>query len=64
MDAARPDYLLLDEAKRVINASDGASGFRNLVRAASKPGCRYGELCRLKVGDFEHGEIIIRKSKT
>ena len=27
-------------------------------------GCRYGELCRLKVGDFEHGEIIVRKSKT
>jgi integrase len=64
VDAARPGYLLLDEAKRLVNASEPTSGFRNLVRAALETGCRYGELCRLKVGDFEHGEMIIRKSKT
>ena len=45
-------FLTEEEAARLINASDAASGFRDLVRAALETGCRYGELARLRVRDF------------
>jgi integrase len=48
----------------LINAADADSGFRDMVHAALLTGCRYGELCRLKVGDFKHGKIMIRISKS
>ena len=35
-----------------------------MVHAALLTGCRFGELCRLKVGDFEHGKIMVRTSKS
>ena len=66
VDAARVHYLEIAEAKRLINACDVASGFRNLVHAALASGCRYGELCRLTVGDWNPaaGALRIRTSKS
>jgi integrase len=63
-DAARVRYLELAECKRLINACD--QDFRNVVRAALETGARYGELCRLEVGDFNRdtGLLAIRTSKT
>jgi integrase len=64
VDAARIRYLTVAEAQRLINAC--ASEFRPLVQAALQTGCRYGELCRLEVVDFNRdaGTVAIRKSKS
>ena len=52
------------EAKRLLNASDRQ--FRPLVQAALETGCRYGELVRLEVQDFnpDTGTLNIRQSKS
>lgn len=57
-------FLTNDEAVRLVNASDPE--FRPLMRAALLTGCRYGELCALKVGDFdsENETLAIRHSKS
>jgi integrase len=57
-------FLTLAESKRLINASDRE--FRPLVEAALLTGCRYGELCRLRVHDFfpDTGTLSILKSKS
>jgi integrase len=49
---------------RLLNACP--PDFRRLVRAALLTGCRYGELCRLEVGDLseEAGTLHIREAKT
>jgi integrase len=62
--SARIRYLTIAEGTRLINAS--ATNFRNLVQAALQTGARYGELGRLKVGDFnpDSGTLAILKSKT
>jgi integrase len=64
VEMARVRYLTIAEAKRLINASD--TEFRPLVRAALETGCRYGELTRLAVQDFnpDAGAVTIRKSKS
>jgi integrase len=64
VDAARVRYLTVAEAQRLINAC--APEFRPLVQAALQTGCRYGELCRLEVTDFnpDAGTLAIRKSKS
>jgi integrase len=64
VDVARLRYLTVAEAERLINAC--APDFRQLVRAGLETGCRYGELIRLQVGDFnpEAGTLAIRKSKS
>jgi integrase len=64
VERARVRYLTVAEAQRLMNASDPE--FRPLVRAALETGCRYGELARLEVADFnpDAGRIAIRKSKT
>jgi integrase len=64
VDAARLRYLTVDEATRLVNASDPA--FRALVQAALATGCRYGELCQLEVADFnpDSGTITIVRSKS
>jgi integrase len=64
VDAARPGYLTVEEAQRLINAADDASGFRAIVVAALQTGARYGELCALKVRDFQHGKIHVATSKS
>ena len=38
--------------------------FRPMVRAALYTGARYGELCRLRVGDFQNGSLRIERSKS
>jgi integrase len=62
--AARVQYITVAEAQRLLNACD--PDFRNLVRAALLTGCRYGELCRLIVADFnaDTGTLAILKSKS
>jgi integrase len=50
VDAPVIRYLSEDEIRGLLNACDGA--FRDLVHAALLTGCRYGELCRLKVADY------------
>src|SRR3984893_1168447 len=64
VSSARIRYLTIAEGKRLINACD--SDFRKLVRAALETGCRYGELGRLKVADFnpDSGTVAILESKT
>jgi integrase len=64
VDAARVRYLTVAEAKRLINASD--ADFRPLVQAALLTGCRYGELIRLEVADFnpDSETVAIRVSKS
>ncbi len=64
VDAARVRYLTLDEARRLINASD--PDFKKLVRGALETGARYGELCALLVSDFNNdsGTVAVRQSKS
>lgn len=64
VEVARIRYLNVAEAQRLLNASD--PDFRPLVRAALETGCRYSELTRLEVHDFndDAGTITIRKSKS
>ena len=64
VDAAVVRFLSDDECRRVVNACDGA--FRNLVRAALLSGCRYGELTRMRISDFnvEAGTISVREAKS
>jgi integrase len=62
-DAARVRYLQEDECRRLLNTCP--DDFRRLVRAALLTGCRYGELCRLEVRDFNRdaGTLLVRESK-
>jgi integrase len=64
VNRSRATYLSLKEAKRLVNACDGS--FRQLVRAALETGARYGELCRLRVSDFnpDSGTLHINLSKS
>jgi integrase len=64
VDTARVRYLTIAECKRLINACDPL--FRPLVEAGLQSGCRYGELCRLQVGDFnpDAGALAIQQSKS
>ncbi|MGC1556564.1 MAG: tyrosine-type recombinase/integrase [Methylovirgula sp.] len=64
VDAPLIQFLAPAECVRLVNACQGA--FRDLVRGALVTGCRYGELCRLRAGDFsrEAGTVTIRQSKS
>jgi integrase len=64
VDAARQRFLAIAEASRLVNAADPA--FRSMVQIALTTGCRYGELARLTVADFnaDSGTIAILRSKT
>jgi integrase len=63
-DAARIRWLMVAEAKRLINAC--APEFRNLVRTGLTTGCRYSELAALRVEDYQpdNGTIHVRRSKS
>ena len=56
-------YLSPDAMARLRNAC--TSGFRELVIAALLTGCRYGELCRFKVADYnaDVGTLSLRVAK-
>jgi integrase len=62
-DAAVIQYLSAAECVRLVNACQGP--FRDLVRGALVTGCRYGELTRMCVSDFNRdaGAIAVRISK-
>jgi integrase len=64
VDAPRLRYFTKDEVTRLINAAQG--NFRDIVKAALFTGCRYGELTRLRGGDFnpESGTIFVGQSKS
>lgn len=64
VDVPRVRFLDHDECVRLVNAS--ALDFRKLVRAALYAGCRYGEIIRFRVGDFnpEAGTVQVRESKS
>ena len=51
-------HLTDAEGVRLLNACP--ADFRDLVAAALLTGCRYGELCRLKVQDFDAAAAAIR----
>ena len=60
-DAPRPDdyCLTVAESQRLIEAADPVSGFRDLVRGALFTGARYGELCEMRVRDFQRECVVI-----
>ena len=64
VDQPRSRFLTIAESKRLINASEPS--FRQLVTAALSTGCRYGELCRVRVADFnpDTGTLAIWISKS
>jgi integrase len=63
VDAPVIQYLTIDEIARLLNACPGA--FRDLVQVGLLTGCRYGELSRLTVADYnrEVGSLIVRIGK-
>ncbi|HEV7910739.1 MAG TPA: site-specific integrase [Methylocella sp.] len=64
VDAPRLRYFTKDEVTRLINSAQG--NFRDLVLAALHTGCRYGELGRLRAGDFnpDSGTVFVGQSKS
>jgi integrase len=62
--AARIRYLNTAECVRLVNACEAS--FRDLVRGALLTGCRYSELARMQVSDFnpDAGVVTIRESKS
>jgi integrase len=62
--STRARYLTIPEARRFLNACDPV--FKPLARAALETGCRYSELARLEVCDFNKvsGTLHVRKSKS
>lgn len=65
VEEPRQQYLTPEEQTRLVNAID-APDFRRLVSGALYTGCRYGELCRLRVEDFDPtgaGSVLIRLAK-
>lgn len=63
VDAPRVRHLETEEVTRLLTVCE--PDFRSLVQGALLTGCRYGELCRLTVGDFlpEVGAVQVRASK-
>ncbi len=61
---ARVRFLTVQEQRRLVNVCK--EGFKELVQAALFTGCRYGELCRLKVRDYDPASktVFIEKSKS
>ncbi len=64
VDTPRLRYFTKDEIRRLINAAQG--DFRDLVKAALFTGCRYGELTRLRAGDYnpDSGTVFVGQSKS
>ena len=62
--AARVRFLNVEEQRRLVNVCP--AGFKELDQAALYTGCRYGELCRLAVRDFDAkaGSVFVEISKS
>jgi len=66
VEEPRQTYLTPQQQQRLLNAIQ-AQDFRDLVSAALATGCRYGELCRMKVEDFDPsgaGSVLVRIAKS
>lgn len=66
VEEPRQGYLTPQEQQRLLNAVPNPD-FKRLVSGALATGCRYSELCRMKVQDFDptnHGSILVRLSKS
>jgi integrase len=63
-NAARVRRFTAEEMRVLVGAAEGP--FKSLLIAALHSGARYGELCRLTVGDFEPSSdsLLIRVSKS
>jgi len=65
VEESRQQYLTPEEQTRLLNSIVDVD-FRRLVAGALSTGCRYGELCRVKVMDFDPsgaGSILISEAK-
>ena len=64
VDAPVIRYLTEAECVRLVNVC--SPDFRKMVKAALLTGCRYGELCALKVKDFnpDTGTVAVRTTKS
>ena len=64
VEEARQNYLTPEEQQRLLNAIKEPD-FKRLVAGALATGCRYGELARMTVGDFDptSGTVLIRETK-
>jgi integrase len=64
VSSARVRFLTIQEQRRLVNAA--LEGFKQLIQAALYTGCRYGELCRLRVRDFNATAktVFIEQSKS
>lgn len=64
VDAPLIHFLSAGECVRLVNTCQGS--FRDLVRGALVTGCRYGELTRMHVADFNAGAgiVTVRLSKS
>ena len=62
--SARIRFLTPQEQVRLVNVCP--PDFRRLVRAALFTGARYGELCRMRVGDLDQhgGTVLVAESKS
>ncbi len=62
--SARLRFLSPEEMLRLVNVCP--PDFRRLVQAALFTGARYGELCRMKVQDFDatSGTVLVAESKS
>ena len=64
VDIGRVRWLQDDEIRRLVNACP--EDLRRLVTGALLTGCRYGELCAMRIGDFDpdFGAAYVAESKS
>jgi integrase len=63
-DVDAPKIAHLSEGQAFNLLESASEDFRPMARAALLTGCRYGELCRLKVADLRDGQLFIGQTKT
>ena len=63
VDVPKVRFLTADEVTAVVDKCE--PDFKSLVKGALLTGCRYGELCRLTVADFnpKDGQVYVAQSK-
>lgn len=62
VDAPKVSYITAEEAAELVRVA--SDDFRPMAMAALFTGCRYGELARLKVRDFEGDQVYVEISKS